>query len=200
MNKIDSEFYGTISEYGHKFIENAINKDFFIISASRGENSKEENQKRNNELLRDLRKKFNRKTIGAYSLIGHWKDYDLDTEDYIEFWFINVPDDLDFDELENAIQELAKLYEQDAYVRRNKTINLKSKNGDIWQTFKNPSNVDDFVKQGFEKILSLQGFTQFKHDRDHGKVRNIVFEWYNLKPKENIGSKRLFNEIGISYE
>ena len=200
-----------------KMIQDSKN-DFVIITASRGDFSRKENQKRNTELLQELRKKLNRKDIGAYRLVGHWKECSKELPEGSDIsdcsklggkiidsledsWFINIPQDIDKKEFENVIQELAKKYSQDAYIIRiDGKTELKGKDGSSWETFKNVSgNPDEFVTNGFKDLLGRQGFTQFKKDRDSGKIRSIIFEVSGVSPKNNNMSKMLFTKMGIKY-
>ena len=213
--------FGKISEATFerikKMIQNSEN-DFVIITASRGDYTRKENQKRNTELLQELRKKLNRKDIGAYRLVGHWKECSKELpqgsnisdcskiggkiiDSLEDSWFINIPQDIDKKEFEKVIQDLAKKYSQDAYIIRiNGKTELKGKDGSSWEIFKNVSgNPDNFVTIGFKSLLRRQGFTQFKKDRDSGKIRSIIFEVFSVGPKNNNMSKMLFSKMGIRY-
>lgn len=180
---------------------------FIMITASRNKYSKKENHRRNNELLRAYRDEFGKK-VGAYKLIGHWKECSSPLKDnekigdckgkivnsLEETWMINVED---LKVMEKFSQKMAEKYNQDAYIVLNgKDIKLKGKDGSVWETWKKPGY--DSLSSGFAKIVDLQGYSELGKNRKHGNKQNIVFE--NLQiviPKDNNASKMLFEKMGI---
>jgi len=192
---------------------------FAMISASRGIYSRKENRKRNNELIRELRTIFDLpKGFGAYKLVGHWKECRNETDlkevfspedcpgevvDEIEdSWLIIKPPQIGIFEFEKVIQKTAQKYNQDAYVwGENGKVFVKSKHGELWESLGKVS--DKVLTKGFESVVNVQGYTQLKKDRAHGRVQNIVFkesfEIHLVVPKDNIASKRAFTSLGISY-
>lgn len=193
-----------------RVISQAKDKDFIIITASRAKFSRSENAKRNNELLKSLRIALGTK-IGAYKIVGHWKEAAEPLEpgqtfdDYTgpitnaleDSWLIVKPDDISIEDLDNQAQILAKKYDQDAYVfKSDNSIFLKGKDGDVWNNLGSVST--DSVSRGFEKILNTQGYSELKKLRDKGRIQNIVFEnLFIASPKDNISSKQLFETNNI---
>jgi hypothetical protein len=219
IKKFEEDEIGTIVEATFNRVVNAIkNNTFAMITASRGNYSKSENRKRNKQLLQDLREMLNTKSVGAYPLVGHWKECSVSLpegakisdceklggklKDSLEqSWLINKPEGVSEDEFFDACVKLAKKYEQDGFVFKGEKhkFGVYTKNGDLDFAF-NKEPDDESITLGFEKIIDLQGFSQYKKDRDKGLVRNIVFETYFVLPKDNISSKRAFpNEYGITF-
>ena len=207
----ERECEGTLDEAGAglsrilKQLESG--KDFIMISASRGNYSTKENNKRNNALLSEFRKKLG----GAYKLVGHWKECSIALKDgetikdckgqvsntlEQSLLFIKL-DDLDSKEFNSIAQSISKKYEQDAYViRLNDKLTLNGKDGTEW-TDLGKANKDSF-SQGFSRIVNTQGYTELSKLRRKGRVNNIIFEDIcTVVPKDNNSSRQLFEAIGI---
>lgn len=96
--------------------------DFAIMSAYRKEYTKKENIKRN----RNLRGQFDKRKMGVYQLVGHWKECQLKGVEYkdcprdkivdvVERSYMVVrPKDMTQEEFINLIKKLVKDYDQDA--------------------------------------------------------------------------------------
>jgi predicted nucleic-acid-binding Zn-ribbon protein len=219
IKQFEENEVGTIVEATFKRVVSAIqNNTFAMITASRGNYTKSENKKRNKQLLQDLREILGTKTVGAYPLVGHWKECSVELpedskisdceklggklKDSLEqSWLVNKPEKVSEEDFFNACMKVAKKYEQDGFVFKGEShkFAVYTKDGKVDFAFsKNPD--DESITLGFEKIIDLQGFSQYKKDRDNGLVRNIVFETYFVLPKSNISSKRAFpGEYGLSF-
>ena len=197
--KLKEEFIGQLDESGAGLnrvlsVLEDQSKDFLFITASRGDKTSKENRKGNNQLIKALRKKLG-KEIGAYKIIGHWKECSVPLEDgetikdckgavknaLEETWLIVKTDDITSETFDNVAQEIAKKYYQDAYVIRTKgKLTLNGKDGTVWGDLGKASKSS--LSTGFEKIA------------------NIVFEdIYLTIPKDNISSKKLFSSANILY-
>jgi hypothetical protein len=210
---IEKEEIGVISEATFKRVISTIESgvDFAMISVSRQTNSKKVNEQNNTKLLQELRKKIGYK-LGAYRLVGHWKECSktLHLDAYATFddmknkcsegggyifdalensWLIVIKDG-EWDKTFETLLELSLKYHQDAFIARHneKTILYGSKGQEL-MTFKNLNNPDDFVLNGFMKILGKQGYTEF-----------INFEIFAMKPKDTNYSKMAFKAMNILYE
>jgi hypothetical protein len=191
--------------------------DFAMITASRGSNSNKENRANNNKLIREIRDELHQK-VGAYKLIGHWKECSepLKNKETIkdckgkitnaleETWLVVKPDDVSGEDFEKAIQNAAKKYNQDAYIiRRDGKLELKGKDGSSWGSLGKANK--DSLSKGFEKVLGVQGYSELAKDRKHGRVNNIVFESNEsfeisvVIPDDTNSSKQLFSTANILY-
>lgn len=100
------------------------NNDFAVISAYRDKYDKKENIKRN----RKLRTEFNKKKMGVYQLIGHWRECQLEDVDYedcpkeyivdaIERSYLVIkPKEMEQESFKDLIHDMTKRYKQDASV------------------------------------------------------------------------------------
>ena len=211
----ERDYYGTIDESGAGLsrvlskIDSGI--DFLFITASRGSFSKKQNAERNNELIKYIRSEVGVK-IGAYKIIGHWKECTTELKDgqtiqdcpnivnaLEETWLFTRPDELSAEQFNELAQKVSKKYEQDAYViRLDGKLTLNGKDGSEWADLGKASK--DSISVGFNKIVNVQGYSELAKLRNKGRVENIVFEsLYVAIPKDNISSKRLFKELGILY-
>jgi hypothetical protein len=211
-----SECIGKINEAGFtRVLKNMQDGgDFAIITASRGSNTTKENIKRNNQLIHDLRDELGQK-LGAYKIVGHWKECSVPLKDgekikdckgsiinaLEESWWVPKPEDISSEDFEKAIQNMAKKYDQDAYViRKNGKLTLNGKDGSIWQDLGKADK--NSVAVGLKRLLDKQGYSELKKDRQHGKNRNIIFEDFKIetiKPKDSNSSKALFEYGKILY-
>jgi hypothetical protein len=207
-------FVGTIDESGAgmgrvlKMLEDG--KDFVMITASRGGKSNKENQSNNYSLIKYIRQEIGMK-VGAYKLVGHWKECsetlgDNDTiadckgqitDTLEESWLVIKPDDIPSDVFLDISNKVAKKYNQDAYViRKEGKLTLNSKNGDVWADLGRANRKS--LSTGFGKIAGLQGYTELKKVRNTGRIQNIVFEGIYLSiPKSSNFSKMLYKEMNI---
>lgn len=212
----DDGYVGTIDESGAgmsrviKMLDDG--GDFIMITASRGDKSRKENQKNNNDLIRYIRQELGMKT-GAYKLVGHWKecsevlgdgetiaDCGGDIVDTLEeSWLIIKPNNVSSDDFLDMANKAAKKYHQDAYViRKEGKLTLNSKNGDVWGDLGRAGR--ESLSTGFRKIMGLQGYTELKKTRDSGRIQNIVFEGVYLSvPKNSNFSRMMFKEMNILY-
>ena len=230
LNQLN-EFYkeseiGMLSEAQLSRILSKIDSgvDFAIISGCRYMNSKAENAKRNNQLLKDLRNMYGSKKFGAYKLVGHWKECseeisdeeskDLKFDEYRKLciskgghlidalessWFITIPEGA-YNKTFDILLKLAKKYEQNAFIARNNgKISVYSKTGEKQQDFQKSNNAKDILSNGFMRILGQQGYNEFKKDRDRCKCRHLVFEMYGVVPDLSNSSHMLFTIMGINY-
>lgn len=209
-------FLGTIDESGAgmsrvlKMLDSG--KDFIMITTSRGNKSTKENQKNNNKLIKYIRDKIGMK-VGAYKLVGHWKECSETlgdgenisdckgtiTDTLEESWLIVKPDDIPSNVFLDIANNVATKYNQDAYViRKEGKLTLNSKNGDEWANLGNANR--NSLTTGFGKIMGLQGYTELKKVRNTGRLQNIVFEGIYLSvPKNSNFSKMMFKELNILY-
>jgi len=211
--------YGRLDESGagiKRVISQLGKEDFIIISASRGANSKKINRSRHNQLIKSIRSAFEggSKDFGSYQLVGSWKECtkklegDQKISDCVAIggeiknalelsWAIPKPASVDSADLFKIGQSLAKQYNQDAFIAKiDGKMGLFGKDGSQWETWGNVSQQS--ITKGFEKIISLQGFSSLKKDRDRGIVRNIIFESLNVMiPEDNNYSKQLFETAHI---
>jgi hypothetical protein len=214
--KYEKDFIGTLDESGaglsRVLSKLDSNEDFLFITAARAENSKEENLKNNNLLIQYIREKLGLK-IGAYKIIGHWKECSEPLEDnqtisdcngtiknsLEETWLIIRPKEVDSKAFSDIAIEVAKKYKQDAYViRLDNKLTLNGKDGSVWSDLGKASK--DSLSVGFNKIVNVQGYSELKKLRSKGRSANIVFEsLYLAVPKKQIASKRLFSEALILY-
>lgn len=210
------DFIGTIDESGAgiarvlKMLDD--NKDFLMITASRGNKTRKENQKNNNNLISYIRKELGMK-VGAYKLVGHWKECSEPLDDgetladckggisdtLEESWLIIKPDDISGDLFRDIANKVAKKYNQDAYViRKDGKLTLNSKNGDEWIDLGKANRSS--LSTGFVRISGIQGYSELKKVRNSGRVQNIVFENIYLSvPKDTNFSKMIFKEMSILY-
>lgn len=212
----ESDFIGAIDESGAgmsrvlRMLDD--NKDFLMITAFRGDKTRKENQKNNSDLISYIRKEIGMK-VGAYKLVGHWKECSkplMDGETLAdckgsiqdtleESWLIVKPDDISGDLFRDIANKVAKKYNQDAYViRKDGKLTLNSKNGDEWVDLGKANR--DSLSTGFVGISGIQGYSELKKVRNSGRVQNIVFENIYLSvPKDNNFSKMIFKEMSILY-
>jgi len=219
LSVTDDNIYGRIDESGagiKRVIKQLGSKDFIIISASRGSNSKKENKSRHNQLIKTIRSSFEggSKSFGAYQLVGSWKECTKKLEDGQKIsdcksiggeitnalelsWAIPKPNDVATDDFFKIGQVLAKKYNQDAFIAKvDGKMGLFGKDGSKWESWGNVSQAS--VTKGFEKLVDLQGFSSLKKDRSRGKVRNIIFEDLNVMiPEDSNYSKQLFEAAHI---
>jgi len=211
----EHENIGTLNEGGLSRVLSKVNDqnlDFLFITASRGSNTPKQNRSLNNKLIKDIRSKYG-KEIGAYKVVGHWKECSQELKDgqtikdcegtienaLEETWLITKPDNMTSEQFDKMAQDIAKKYNQDAYVIRSKgKLELRGKDGETWANLGKASN--DSLSSGFEKIANVQGYSELADLRKKGRSANIIFEnLYVVEPKDNNRSKQLFQEAGISY-
>lgn len=209
------DYFGTLDESGAG-LSRVLSKldsgvDFLFITASRGSNSKKVNQDLNNQLIKFVRETIGTK-VGAYKIIGHWKECSTELKDgetikdcpsvvnaLEETWLIIKPESLSSDDFNELAQKISRKYEQDAYViRLGGKLTLNGKDGSEWADLGTASK--DSLSTGFDKIVNVQGYSELSKLRTKGRTANIVFEsLYVVVPKESNGSKQLFDTIGILY-
>lgn len=212
----EREYYGTLDESGaglsrvlSKLEENI---DFLFITASRGNFSKSENKQRNNELIKSIRSEIGEK-IGAYKIVGHWKECSIPLKDgetiqdckgsiensLEETWLFTKPDNISSEEFDKIAQKNARKYDQDSYViRSNGKLELKGKDGSSWVDLGIASKQS--LSTGFEKIVNVQGYSELAKLRSKGRTANIIFEEiYLAVPKNNNSSKSLFKNSNILF-
>ena len=217
MNSLyESEYVGCLDESGAslsrvlKVLDEGI--DFIFITASRGSYSKKENATNNNALIKYIRSEVGLK-IGAYKIIGHWRECSNELKDdetisdckgtvsntLEETWLITKPDTITSEEFNELAQKVARKYEQDAYViRMGGILTLNGKDGSVWSDLGQATSSS--LSSGFEKIVNVQGYSELSKMRKKGRSSNIVFEGiYVAVPKDSISSKRLFHEANILY-
>lgn len=210
------EQYGIIDESGAGLarvlqkLESGV--DFLFITAFRGSKSIKDNLKENNKLIQAIRAELSKK-VGAYKMVGHWKECSVPLKDgekiedckgsiqnaLEETWLILKPNDVQSEDFNTLAQKIAKKYHQDAYViRMNNKLTLNGKDGTVWEDLGKASK--DSLSNGFKKILQTQGYSELKKLRTKGRSENIVFEGIKLiVPKDNNMSKMLFVAANILY-
>ena len=211
-----TECIGEINEAGiSRVLKNMEDgDDFAIVTAFRGSRSTKENLKNNNQLIKDIRGELGQK-VGAYKIIGHWKECSVPlkqgegikdckgkiTNALEESWWVVKPEHIPSDRFENAIQKAARKYDQDGYIiRKNGKLTVNGKDGTVWNDLGKADK--NSISTGFKRILNKEGYSELKKDRVHGKVRNIIFEDFKiglLNPKDSNISKMIFKEAGILY-
>ena len=166
-------------------------QDFAVLTAYRGNYTKEQNIARN----RDLRSELNKKRMGPYQLVGHWQECQDSSYDYkncpknllkdvIERSYLVVkPKDMTPEEFREFLISMLQKFEQDGAVYRvGNDINILEKSGN---TFK--------IGSGMSIGKIAQGYSQ------HVKKTNVPFTFEGVEiPSTNIG-RRLFQEAGLSY-
>lgn len=170
--------------------------DFVIISAYTAGCTEKENIEKNSDLLQGIRKELGCKQ-GAYKLVGLWKDYsDTDTvhdisESFVEeAWLLEKPEESSSENFLEIISQLARVYEQDAYIIRvknklsiNSTNDLKCE--DLGEVSK------ETLSYGFERILSDKSYIE---STSHKTSMTPKMEALCLSvPKNDISSKMLFH-------
>lgn len=206
----EKEFIGTLDETGAsmKRVASVLESksDFLFITESRAELSRKKNSQNNDCIVKFFRDEF-KLQLGAYKLIGHWRECSELLKDnetikdckgktidvFEEAWLIVKPDDKDSDLFAEAALKTSIKYDQEAYIVRtnNKTTLNNGKNGEILEEFKNIGI--DSLSSGFEKILDNQGYSELARYRTHGRIEPIIFEnFYVAKPKNVNMSKMLF--------
>jgi hypothetical protein len=208
--------YGVLDESGAgiKRVMSKLeeNKDFIMITAFRQKYGAKENKKRNNQLIKDIRSALGEKA-GAYKMVGHWKECSEPLKDgetikdckgkienaLEETWLIMKPDSVPSDKFDKTAQKMARKYDQDAYViRQDGEVYLKGKDGSKWADLGKAN--EKSLKKGFAAVADIQGYSELKKDRVHGRVNNIVFESFGIMvPKDTNSSKMLFKYAGFLY-
>jgi hypothetical protein len=214
-NQYDLE-YGRVDESGAgisrvlKTLDSGV--DFLIITAFRGTSSKKENTQNNNKLIKYIRSEYGTK-IGAYKLVGHWKECSEPLKDnekisdckgqitdtLEESWLIVKPDDFNSEDFLKIAIKSATKYNQDAFIiRKDGKLTINGKDGTVWEDLGKANKKS--LSQGFSKIVDVQGFSELKKNRGKGRSANIVFESLNIViPKEQNSSKELFTRANILY-
>jgi hypothetical protein len=186
--------YNYISESSLSRIVDKIklNKnDFAVISAYRKKYTKEENINRN----RNLRYEFNKRQMGIYPLVGHWRECQIDGIEYkdcpenklvdvIERSYLVIrPKELSLDDFKSLIQQLVKQFEQDCAIL--------SVDGNIG-TINALGNVDFF---GSEVTLNkiAQAYSQYV------KKMNVPFVFEGVEVPGSISGRREFKQCGLLY-
>lgn len=179
-----------ITEAGLSRILKKLKDNFAIITAYRRYYDKKENINRN----RELRGEFNKRKMGIYPLVGHWKECQLDNvryedcpknqlKDVIERSFLVIkPDEMSIDEFKNLILSLTKKYNQDgSIISIDSTINCIEKSGNMFP-----------IGTGLSLNKISQGYSQYV------KKMNIPFVFECELPGGNIG-RQLYKSKGLLY-
>jgi hypothetical protein len=180
-----------LTEAGLSRLLNQIKKkDFFIITAFRGEFDKSENIKRNRKLRSDL----NSKKMGPYQLIGHWRecqDSEIDYNDCPENMLVDViersylvtrPESMNLKEFKIFVQNLTKKYNQDAsIISMNDSIHTMYKDGNM-----------DKIGSGVTLNKISQAYSQ------HVKKQNLPFVFEAEVPSSNSG-RMMFKKENVKY-
>lgn len=190
---MDSANNNLISEAGLSRVLSQVksDQDFSILTAYRGNYTKEQNISRN----RDLRSELNKKRMGPYQLVGHWQEcqdpsYDYKNcpknllKDVIERSYLIVkPKEMTSEEFKKFIISMLQKFDQDGAVYRSENdINILEKSGN---TFK--------IGSGISIGKIAQGYSQ------HVKKANVPFTFEGIEvPSTNMG-RRLFQEAGLRY-
>jgi len=174
--------------------EKLNNVDFAIITAYRKSRDKEQNVAKN----RELRGSLNAKKLGAYPLVGHWRECELTDvpydkcpadklHDVIERSYL-VPRNKDVspEEFKDLMFELAKKYEQDGIVLKIDSLKMFGVYGSATQ--------DEFVK--FEKGVALNKMSQAYSQ--YVKKLDVPFIFEGLEtPSGTVDVKNAFRKMGF---
>lgn len=180
-----------LTEAGLSRLLNQIkNKDFFIITAFRGEYDKSQNILRN----RKLRTELNSKKMGPYQLIGHWrecKDSEIDYNDCPDNMLVDVversylvtrPESMSLEKFKKLVQKLTKKYDQDAsIISIDNTIHLMFKDGNM-----------DKIGSGVTLNKISQAYSQ------HIKKQNIPFV-FEAEVPSSISGRMMFKKENVRY-
>lgn len=164
--------------------------DFAIITAYRDKYSKKENIQRN----RELRSEFNKRRMGVYQLVGHWRECSLEDVDYEDCpvdklvdvversYLVTRPGAMSVEDFKNLIQRLTNDYNQDA--------SLISIDGTIYIL----ESTGKMTKIGSQVSLNKinQAYSQ------HVKKMNVPFVFEAEVPTTN-GGRQLFKVNGLKY-
>jgi hypothetical protein len=181
-----------------------------------------ENQKRNNNLLRDLRNILgNNKAYGSFRLIGHWKECSVEIPKgkklsdcellggnihnvLEETWcIINDQKNPKFFE---ALVKVSDKYSQDCFVYKgNEKFGLFYSDGEQFDTFK---KIDDkTLKRGLEAVMDVQGYSENRNTRQRGRLENIIFtstnesfECFLTVPEGNIASHQFYKSMNLLWK
>jgi hypothetical protein len=180
-----------LTEAGLSRLLNQIkNKDFFIITAFRGEFDKKQNIQRNKQ----LRSELNSKKMGPYQLIGHWrecKDSEIDYNDCPENMLVDViersylvtrPESMDFKDFKDFVQKLTSKFNQDASI-----ISIEY---NIYLMFKNGSL--DKIGSGVTLNKINQAYSQYI------KKQNIPFV-FEVEVPGSISGRMMFQKENVRY-
>jgi hypothetical protein len=177
----------------------AQNQSFAIITAYRGEYSKEQNVQRN----RSLRGELNSKKMGPHSLIGHWQecslkdskgqpvDYDKCPRDKLvsvveRSYFVTPPMQMSDEEFRKIILELGRKYNQDGVV-------LKADSLKMYGVY-NPRNGAEFVR--FSKGVGMNRIAQAYSK--HVKKQNVPFIFEGVEVPQGLSlTKSAFRDNGF---
>lgn len=189
----DSNNINLITETGFSRVLNKIesSKSFVITTAYKHEYTKSNNIKRN----RMLRTIFNKRKMGIYQLVGHWRECQDNEVDYkdcpknqlidvIERSYLSIkPDYMANDEFENFVVGLVKRFNQNSAL-----IKIE----DNYYIIN-----DDGRKEYIGKKLSLnkisQAYSQFV------KKTNIPFVFEGMEHPSSISGRRMATMHGIKY-
>ncbi len=192
MNELSKERI-LITEAGLSRIIDKLSKnknDFAIITSYRYEYDKKENINRN----RSLRNEFNKRKMGIYQLVGHWRECQIENVPYkdcpkdmlidvIERSYLVIrPDEMKYKDFCDMILSLINRFQQDSA--------LICKYGNIFSMEKD----GNLTLKGFGLTLNKisQAYSQFV------KKLNIPFVFEAELPGTNFG-RELFRDNGISY-
>lgn len=189
----DSTNNNLISEAGLSRVLSQVKseQDFAVLTAYRGNYTKEQNIARN----RDLRSELNKKRMGPYQLVGHWQECQDSSYDYkncpknllkdvIERSYLVVkPKDMTTEQFREFLISMLQKFEQDGAVyRTGNDINILEKSGNLFK-----------IGSGISIGKIAQGYSQ------HVKKTNVPFTFEGVEiPSTNMG-RRLFQEAGLSY-
>ena len=187
--------FGQISEASlSRLWQQSQNNDFGIITAYRGNETKESNVLRN----RELRNSLNQKRLGVYPLVGHWQECEDPSIPYDECppeklkdviersYFVPRNKNISPDDFKNLLFELAKKYQQDAIILKIDYLGLfgvyESKTGNELVKFE--KNVR------FNKVQ--QAYSQYV------KKLNVPFIFEGIEFPECIGlAKEVYRKMGF---
>jgi len=182
-----------ITEAGLSRVLSSIkeSESFVIMSAYRSEYSKKENIIRN----RNLRTKFNKKKMGVYQLVGHWrecKDDKIEYKDCPENMLVDViersylskkPDEMSQKDFELFIIELLKEFKQDgAVLKDGSSFYIIDKNG-------KKIKIGENLK--LNKIS--QAYSSFV------KKSNVPFVFEGVEIPSSNSGRMIASKIGIKY-
>lgn len=203
------------------------NLDFGMITSFRDSEKigLQKKQEQNDQLLKYIRSLLNNQTAyGAYRMIGHWKECSVTlpsedkngktvTIDQCELYGGHLVDTLEETwlivndchnpEFFDVLRKAAREYNQDAFIARiGDNFGLFSKGGQQWNTFGEVS--EDTITTGFEKLVSIQGYSQTKRERIRGgdgnkTLHHFIFEGIVI-PNESNSSRMLFSAMNILYK
>jgi hypothetical protein len=132
-------------------IDQMKNKDFALLTAFRPNFSKDQNRKRNNELLSTLRPHG----IGGTALTGHWLDAETKDEVVEESFLFVKPEKLEVEAFKKIILDMVIKYDQDAALLglQGSGVYVFEKSGEMIRISDKNTKIDSgVIEKGYSKM------------------------------------------------